>query len=139
MTDFNDNGGVIRPENDSGMRAWCQVMYALHAFSAIGGLLTSASIIGSFLTGWPSIIAIIINFLTRGSVRGTWLESHWRWQLRTFWFAVAWSLAAIVLTLTLIGIPLALIIVAVLSIWILYRVVRGWLAVPAQRAMPVPD
>lgn len=139
MTDFNDNGGVIRPENDSGMRAWCQVMYALHAFSAIGGLLTSASIIGSFLTGWPSIIAIIINFLTRGSVRGTWLESHWRWQLRTFWFAVAWSLAAIVLTLTLIGIPLALIIVAVLSIWILYRVMRGWLAVPAQRAMPVPD
>ncbi len=139
MTDFNDNGGVIRPENDSGMRAWCQVMYALHAFSAIGGLLTSASIIGSFLTGWPSIIAIIINFLTRGSVRGTWLESHWRWQLRTFWFAVAWSLAAIVLTLTLIGIPLALIIVAVLSTWILYRVMRGWLAVPAQRAMPVPD
>ena len=139
MTDFNDNGGVIRPENDSGMRAWCQVMYALHAFSAIGGLLTSASIIGSFLTGWPSIIAIIINFLTRGSVRGTWLESHWRWQLRTFWFAVAWSLAAIVLTLTLIGIPLALIFVAVLSIWILYRVMRGWLAVPAQRAMPVPD
>ena len=139
MTDFNDNGGVIRPENDSGMRAWCQVMYALHSFSAIGGLLTSASIIGSFLTGWPSIIAIIINFLTRGSVRGTWLESHWRWQLRTFWFAVAWSLAAIVLTLTLIGIPLALIIVAVLSIWILYRVMRGWLAVPAQRAMPVPD
>ena len=139
MTDFNDNGGVIRPENDSGMRAWCQVMYALHAFSAIGGLLTSASIIGSFLTGWPSIIAIIINFLTRGSVRGTGLESHWRWQLRTFWFAVAGSLAAIVLTLTLIGIPLALIIVAVLSIWILYRVMRGWLAVPAQRAMPVPD
>jgi uncharacterized membrane protein len=93
-------------ESLEGPRAWCHIMYGLHALSAVSGILSSASIVGAFVFGWPSIIAVIINFLTRDRVRGTWLATHWRWQMRTFWFAALWLLVAGLLMITLIGIPL---------------------------------
>ena len=139
MADYDHNGELIATGRDlGGAKAWCHVMYALHAFSAFGGLLGSTTIIGGFLFGWPSIIAVIINYVTRGNVNGTWLDSHWRWQLRTFWYAAAWAAGGVVLFLTFIGIPLALVIWGVLSLWLLYRVVRGWIALSGDRAMPVP-
>jgi uncharacterized membrane protein len=49
--------------------------------------------VGAFLTGWPSIIPVILNYVKRSEVRGTWLESHFRWQIRTFWFGLLWSFA----------------------------------------------
>ena len=129
----------LQDGNDlDGPRAWCHVMYGLHALSAVSGVVTSATIVGAFVFGWPSIIAVIINYLTRDRVRGTWLESHWRWQLRTFWYALVWIAVAGVLMLTLIGFPAAIVVIAVTGLWVLYRVIRGWLAVPDRRAMPVP-
>jgi uncharacterized membrane protein len=136
MADYESNG---EPRDLDGSRAWCHVMYALHGISALGGVLGAATIVGSFLFGWPSIIAVILNYITRGNVRGSWLDTHWRWQLRTFWIAAAWALGALLLALTIIGIPFAWLIVAVLGIWLLYRVIRGWLALSDQRPMPVPD
>ena len=62
--------------------------------------------IGSFLFGWPSIIAVIMNYIYRGDARGTWLESHFTWQIRTFWFAAAWALLVAV-----VSIPLTLIVI----------------------------
>jgi uncharacterized membrane protein len=121
-----------------GSRAWCHVMYGLHALSAAGGVLGAATIVGAFVFGWPSIIAVIINYIKRGDVRGTWLESHWRWQLRTFWFAALWCLVAGLLVLTLIGIPLAWLLVLVIGLWVLYRVIRGWLALADGKALPLP-
>ena len=129
----------LQDGNDlDGPRAWCHVMYGLHALSVALGVLTSATIVWTFVSGWPSIIAVIINYVTRDRVRGTWLESHWRWQLRTFWFALVWIAVAGVLMLTLIGFPAAIVVIAVTGLWVLYRVIRGWLAVPDRRAMPVP-
>ena len=129
----------LQDGNDlDGPRAWCHVLYGLHALSAVSGVVTSATIVGAFVFGWPSIIAVIINYLTRDRVRGTWLESHWRWQLRTFWYALVWIAVAGVLMLTLIGFPAAIVVIAVTGLWVLYRVIRGWLAVPDRRAMPVP-
>ena len=122
-----------------GSRAWCHVMYALHAISAVSGVLTSATIVGAFIFGWPSIIAVIINYVTRSNVRGHWLESHWRWQLRTFWYAALWLLVAGLLIITLIGIPFAWLVLLVTGIWVLYRVVRGWVALLDSRAMHLPD
>lgn len=119
-----------------GNRAWCHVAYGLHALSAAGGVLGAATIVGAFVFGWPSIIAVILNYLKRGEARGSWLESHWRWQLRTFWFAVLWCLAAGLLVLTLIGIPLAWLLIVALGLWVLYRVVRGWLALADRKALP---
>ena len=139
MTDYE--ASPLRVEVDKqldGPRAWGHVMYGLHALSAASGILSSATIIGAFVFGWPSIIAVIINYVTRDGVRGTWLATHWRWQLRTFWFAALWLLVAGVLVVTLIGIPAAFMVIVGTGLWVLYRVIRGWLALLERRAMPLP-
>ena len=112
------------------------VIYALHAFSAVTGLVSAAFVVTAFLTGWPSIIAVIINYVKRSDVRGTWLDSHFSWQIRTFWFAALWVLVAVILFVTLIGIPFAWAIWVITGIWVLYRIIRGWLALASDRPMP---
>jgi uncharacterized membrane protein len=112
-------------------------MYGMHALAAATGILTSSTIIFAFVASWLSVIAVIINFLTRDRVRGTWLASHWRWQLRTFWFAALWVLVTGLLFVTIIGIPLAWVVAVSTGLWVLYRVIRGWLALLDRRAMPV--
>lgn len=115
------------------------VIYGLHAISALAGLTGAAFIVTTFLSGWPSIIAVILNYLKRGEVRGSWLESHFRWQIRTFWYALFWLLTALLLAITLIGIPAALLLMLGAGIWVVYRIVRGWLALTEHRPMPLPD
>ncbi|MFN3884675.1 MAG: DUF4870 family protein [Rhodocyclaceae bacterium] len=139
MADYDQQGEIIESDKADGARAWCHIMYGLHALSALSGILTSASIAGAFVFGWPSIIAVIINYVTRGNVRGTWLDTHWRWQLRTFWYAALWLLVAGLLAITLIGIPAAIVVIVITGIWVLYRVIRGWLALADRRALPLPD
>lgn len=112
------------------------VIYALHAFSALTGLVSAAFVVTAFLTGWPSIIAVIINYVKRSDVRATWLDSHFSWQIRTFWFAALWVLVAAILFLTLIGIPFAWAIWVITGIWVLYRIIRGWFALSSHRPMP---
>jgi uncharacterized membrane protein len=136
---MNDEVEVISANDDlEGARAWCHVMYGLHALAAVSGILSSSTVVGAFVFGTPSIIAIIINYLTRGQVRNTWLETHWRWQLRSFWFAALWLVIASFLFITLIGIPVAILIIIGTGLWVLYRVIRGWLALFDKRAMPLP-
>ena len=113
------------------------IIYGLHAFSALTGLLSSAFIVTAFLTGWPSIIAVILNYLKRDAVYGTYLESHFRWQIRTFWFAMVWLIVMILLFVTLIGIPFAWIIGVLTGLWVLYRIVRGWLRLIDAKPMPL--
>ena len=112
------------------------VIYGLHLFSAVTGLLSEVLIVTAFLTGWPSIIAVILNYLKRSEVRGTWLESHFAWQIRTFWFALLWLAIAGMMFITLVGIPAAVIVVLFVGIWIIYRIVRGLLALMNSEAMP---
>jgi uncharacterized membrane protein len=112
------------------------VIYGLHAFSALTGLVSAAFVVTAFLTGWPSIIAVIINYVKRSEVRGTWLDSHFSWQIRTFWFAALWVLIAVILFFTLVGIPFAWAIWVITGIWVLYRIIRGWLALTSDKAMP---
>jgi len=136
MNDPRQNLNAETPTTE-GRIALTYVIYGLHAFSAFSGLLSPAFIVTAFLTGWPSIIAVVINYLKRGDVRGTYLESHFRWQIRTFWFAAAWVLLAVLLALTFIGIPLAIAIAWVAGLWVLYRIVRGWLRLMDRQPMPV--
>ena len=112
------------------------VIYALHAFSALTGMLSPAMVVTAFLTGWPSIIAVILNYVKRSEVRGTWLDSHFSWQIRTFWFALLWLAIGAVLFATVIGIPFAVVLWFATGIWVLYRIIRGWLALPSQKALP---
>ena len=111
------------------------VMYALHAFSALMGILTPALIVTSFLSGWPSIIAVIINYVKRDEVRGTWLDSHFSWQLRTFWYALLWLFVIFLLVITLVGIVLAIPVGLAVGIWIVYRIIRGWMALGQGKAL----
>jgi len=118
---------------------WTHFIYALHAFSLLTGILGAATVVGAFLTGWPSIIAVILNYVKRGEVRGTWLESHFRWQIRTFWFGLLWislCLAFVVLTLG-IGILVAWLPIILVGFWFIYRIARGWLALNDRRQMYV--
>jgi uncharacterized membrane protein len=115
-------------------------MYALHTASALMGVFTGAAIVTQFIFGIPSIIAVVMNYVKRDDARGTWLESHFSWQLRTFWFAL--------LAFLLIGLfsaPLVLLMglgfvtwvlgAFVVGIWIIYRVARGWLRLNDGRAV----
>jgi uncharacterized membrane protein len=116
---------------------WTHAIYALHAFSLLTGILGAATVVGAFLTGWPSIIAVILNYVKRSEVRGTWLESHFRWQIRTFWFGLLWiSLCIFFIIMTLgIGILVAWLPMALVGLWFIYRIVRGWLALKDGRPM----
>jgi uncharacterized membrane protein len=113
------------------------IIYGLHAFSALSGLFSAAFVVTAFLTGWPSIIAVIINYVKRGDVRGSYLDSHFSWQIRTFWFALLWVVIMSVLVLTFVGIPLAWLVGVVVGFWVLYRIVRGWLALADRRPLPM--
>lgn len=116
---------------DPSLVTYTHVMYGLHALAAIIGISGAATVVGSFIFGIPSIVAVVMNYVRRGDARGTYLESHFSWQLRTFWFAALWTVVAFVLS----G-PLMLIVVGfftfaaaifVIGCWIIYRVARGWL------------
>lgn len=112
------------------------LIYGLHLFSAINGVLTSAFVVTAFLSGWPSVLAVVMNYIKRDATRGTYLESHFRWQIRTFWFALLWLLVGAILVITIIGIPLAWILVVLVGLWVLYRMTRGVLRLMDQQAMP---
>jgi uncharacterized membrane protein len=117
------------------------IVYALHALGLAIGALGAASVVGSFLFGWPSIIAVIVSYIYRGDVRGTWLESHFDWAIRTFWLALAFAVV-----IALVSAPLVLLLgfglltwivgMAVLGIWAIYRIARGWLRLNARQPMP---
>ena len=115
-------------------------MYALHAASALMGVFTSATVIGTFVFGIPSIIAVVMNYVKRDEARGTWLESHFSWQLRTFWFAllafIAIGLFSLPLVLLLgLGILTWMLGAFLVGIWIVYRVARGWLRLKDGKAV----
>ena len=116
---------------------WTTLVYALHAFSIATGIVGAATVIGAFLTGWPSILAVILNYVKRGEARGTWLESHFRWQIRTFWFGLLWVvLCGLVVVLTLgLGIIVVWLPLAVVTIWLVYRIARGWIRLAARQPM----
>lgn len=126
----------VRSTDGSQLR-WTQIIYGLHAVSLLVGILGAATVIGAFLFGWPSIVAVVLNYLKRGDVRGTWLESHFRWQIRTFWFGLLWvGLCGLFVTLTLgIGLLVAWIPLAGVTVWFIYRIARGWMALNDGRPM----
>jgi uncharacterized membrane protein len=125
----------IRVEPEPSLVTIAHVVYALHALSLLIGITTAATIVGAFVFGVPSIIAVIINYLKKGEARGTFLESHFRWQIRTFWFSLLWCMIAAFLFITIIGIPFAFIVLFAAGAWAIYRIARGWLALRDRKPM----
>lgn len=116
-------------------------VYGLHALSLVIGAFGAATIVGAFLFGWPSIVAVILAYVKRSDARGTWLESHFRWQIRTFWFALAWAIvvAAVsaLLAIVVIGFAIWAVGLVALGIWAIYRIARGWLRLLERQPMPL--
>ena len=137
MTNAASGPSAASQDYSQSLLGWTHLIYALHAFSLITGIIGTATIVGAFLTGWPSIIAVILNYVKRNDARGTWLESHFRWQIRTFWFGLLWvSLCGLFIVLTLgIGILIAWFPLALVAVWFIYRIVRGWMALRDRRPM----
>ena len=135
------NQTVVNVGNEAALLRVTHIVYALHALGLAIGAFGAASVVGSFVFGWPSIVAVIINYVKRDEVRGSWLESHFRWQIRTFWFALLWvvivAAVSIPLAVVLIGIGTWVLGMAVLGVWAIYRVARGWIRLNAREAMPV--
>ncbi len=123
--------------SENSLVTWTQVIYGLHAFSLLTGIIGAATIVGAFLTGWPSIIAVILNYVKRGETRGTWLESHFRWQIRTFWFGLLWISLCIMFVIGTLGIGLliAWLPMALVGFWFVYRILRGWISLSERRPM----
>jgi uncharacterized membrane protein len=85
----------------------------------------------SFVVGLTFLVAVIINYIKRDDVRGTWLESHFRWQIRTFWFCLLWGLVGALLSAVVIGVFILLANV----IWVIYRIAKGWINVADNKPM----
>jgi uncharacterized membrane protein len=137
MADIDVTTQTVIPRE--GLISLTHIIYGLHAFSALTGLGSAAFIVTAFLSGWPSIIAVILNYVKRDDVRGTFLDSHFSWQIRTFWFAVLWFLIAGVLILTIVGAVIGFPLMIVVGIWVLYRIARGWIALINGKALPMPS
>ncbi len=77
----------------------------------------------SYFTGITAIVGIIINNVKKEEVAGTWLESHFRWQMRTFWFGLLWAVIGLLTAFIVIGFA----VLFADFCWIIYRIVKGWL------------
>lgn len=115
------NSGAIVPDEErmQSLKTVTFVVYVLYALS--------------YFTGVSAIVGIIVNYVKKEDVAGTWLESHFRWQIRTFWFGLLWAVIGGLTVFILIG---AAILFANFC-WIIYRIVKGWLNLNDGKPMPI--
>ena len=117
-----------------------KVVYILHGVSILIGIATGASSLGAFLFGWPSIAAVVLNYVMRSDARGTYVESHFSWQIRTFWYAMFFALIValigFVLSWLLVGFAVWVFGFVVMGIWVGYRILRGWIRLSRGQTMP---
>lgn len=134
------NDVIIQDDELNSSTRMLHIIYGLHALGLGLGAFGAATVLGSFLFGWPSIIAVVLSYIERSKVENTWLSSHIDWVIRTFWIALAWSAAVLLLSL-----PLMLVLVGfatlpvgmfLLGVWAIYRIARGWLRLKDGQPMP---
>ena len=109
----------IKTPVETGLQRLAMIVYGLQAASLLTGSLTLFA-------------GVIINYVRMEDVQGSWIESHFRWQTKTFWYTLLWLVIGSVTTLILIG--WAILLAA--SLWLIYRIVKGWVYLNEQRAMP---
>jgi uncharacterized membrane protein len=131
---------IIQDDTLRSQQRTLHIIYALHALGLGLGAFGAATVVGSFLFGWPSIIAVVLSYIARDKTRNTWLSSHVDWAIRTFWIALGWSLAVLVLSVllmpVLIGFAILPLGMFLLGVWAIYRIARGWLRLKDGQAMP---
>jgi uncharacterized membrane protein len=105
--------------------------------SAGGNLKTVATIVYAlqavgFFVGITWIVAVVLDYVKKDDAKGTWLESHFRWQIRTFWFGLLWGVLGAILLLVVVG----YFVLLADAIWIIYRIVKGWLKLAENKPVP---
>ncbi len=110
---------VAAGERERSGKTITTIIYALYALS--------------FVVGLTAIAAIIMNYVKRDDVAGTFLESHFRWQIRTFWFGILWGAIGIITAFIFVG----WFVLGANAIWIIYRIVKGWLRLNDNKPMYV--
>jgi uncharacterized membrane protein len=122
---------TLDPERESSLRTIGHISYALHAIVAVAAVLPGMQVSVLLL-----VAAFLIDVIKKGDARGTWQESHFSWRIRSVVWAMVLYGIAWVLVFTIILIPVAWVMFGVVSIWFLYRVARGWLALNDRKPMP---
>ncbi len=117
MNQTSQNAGTEVQPDLKQLKTITMIVYALQA--------------AAFLVGISFIAAVIIDYIKREDVEGTWLNSHFRWQIRTFWFALLWG--ALGALTVIVGIGFA--ILAVAGVWVIYRIAKGWLRLSEGKEM----
>ena len=108
----------VNAANEKELKTLATVVYALQA--------------AGFFLGITWIVGVVINYVKKEDVAGTWLESHFRWQIRTFWFGLLWGVIGGILTLVLVG----FLVLFADTVWIIYRIVKGWLKLNENKPVP---
>ena len=106
-------------EQLASLKTLATVIYALYALSLFSGI--------------TAIVAIVLNYIKLDDTRGTWLESHFRWQIRTFWWSVVWFVLGALTWIILVG----WVVLGVAGVWFIYRIAKGWLNLNDGKPMPL--
>jgi uncharacterized membrane protein len=85
-----------------------------------------------FFVGITWIAAVVVDYVKRDDAKDTWLESHFSWQIRTFWWGLLWAVIGTITVLVLVG----WLVLAATGIWIVYRIAKGWLYLSENRPLP---
>jgi uncharacterized membrane protein len=116
------------------------IAYVLFAITAFGALLAHGLPLIAPVFGIAGIVGLIVAYVVRADAAGTWVESHLRWLIRTFWWSLLWAvlggIVLVTLGLILIGIPIAFLIWIADTLWVFYRVIRGVLLFKDSRPIP---
>ncbi|MCD8339789.1 MAG: hypothetical protein LUC43_06275 [Burkholderiales bacterium] len=134
---MNENGLVdqeqypLRKQPPKNLVTIAWIVYVLQALSVVIGAFSGVTIANAFIFGWPSIVGVILNYVKRKEAEGTYIATHFTWQITTFWWAVALVVIVWVLSLALAFLVVGLLIPNIgyiaIAIWVVYRIVRGWL------------
>ena len=140
MVDSSNPSVTVSGQPDASLISYTHVIYALHSLSVLIGLTSAVTIVGAFIFGLPSIVAVIMNYVRQADARGTFLESHFSWQIRTFWFAWLWFFVILALSVPLMLVAIGFFTLpagyVLVGIWVVYRIIRGWLALNDRRPVP---
>jgi uncharacterized membrane protein len=110
--------------------------YGLFGVAAVMGLISSGFHLAAPLVGIVGIAGLIVAYVKRDEAQGTWVASHLRWLIRTFWFSLMWGAIGVLFAITFIGLIIAIPLWAVASIWVIYRVIRGYLLFNDSKPVP---
>jgi uncharacterized membrane protein len=108
---------LVSSEREKSAKTLTTIIYALYA--------------ASYLIGITAIVAIIVNYVKKDDVAGTFLASHFRWQIRTFWFGLLWGVLGALTFVLVVG----WFVIVADGIWIIYRIVKGWLRLNDNKPM----